>query len=589
VKARFGSCTRRLLAVSLWAFVLVSLAGVLSSSVLAQESATDAAKANATAKDAPEEGIPVHDALVVAKCGACHKQDEKGNLSRISFIRTTPEGWEEAMKRMIRLHGLTLTPDEAKKILRYLSDAHGLAPEEAKPVAYIAEQRLIDEKVPNEDIAHACKACHALGRPLSWRRSADDWKLLVNMHIAFFPNVQSTAFLYPPRRGDAPPPPPGSDQRPPVEQAIAYFTKNGPLHSPEWADWQATMRDPKLDGRWLVYGTQPGKGRFYGEMLISSAGEKITTASTITFVRDGTTLTANGSSIVYTGYAWRGKSKTKSTSSGVDAPSSIREVMLISRDQSRMEGRWFWGTYDEFGLDVNMRRSVDGPTVLGTNVPSLKAGSSNTEVQIYGDNFPQNVAPADLDLGSGVTVTKVLNAKPNVVTVSVDVAKNAIPGKRDVSLRHSLAPAAFAVYDHIDYLKVSPQTALAHLGGDEHAKGYWQFEAIGYANGPDGKPDTADDIELGPIPVQWKLEEFIASYGDDDTEFVGKLNADTGLFTPAKDGPNPKRKSSRNNYGDVWVVATVKPSGSDTPLVARSYLIVAVPQYIHWEQPEVTE
>ncbi len=589
VKATFGSCARRRLSVSVLAFVLASLLHVLSVSVLAQESSIDAAKANATLKDTPEEGIPVHDALVVAKCGTCHKQDEKGNLTRISFIRTTPEGWEEAMKRMIRLHGLTLTPDEAKKIMRYLSDAHGLSPEEAKPVAYIAEQRLIDEKVPNEDIAHACKACHALGRPLSWRRSADDWKLLVNMHIAFFPNVQSTAFVYPPRRGDAPPPAPGSDQRPPVEQAIAYFAKNGPLHSPEWADWQATMRDPKLDGRWLVYGTQPGKGRFYGEMQISSAGEKITTASTITFVRDGTTLTTNGSSIVYTGYAWRGKSKTKSTSSGLDAPSSIREVMLISRDQSRMEGRWFWGTYDEFGLDVSMRRSVDGPTVLGINVPSLKAGSSNTEVQVYGDNIPQNVAPADLDLGSGVTVTKVLSSKPNVISASVDVAQNAIPGKRDVSLRHSLAPAAFAVYDHIDYLKVSPQTALAHLGGDEHAKGYWQFEAVGYANGPDGKPDTADDIELGPVPVQWKLEEFIASYGDDDTEFVGKLDADTGFFTPAKDGPNPKRRSSRNNYGDVWVVATLKPGGSDTPLVAKSYLIVAVPQYIHWEQPEVTE
>jgi quinohemoprotein amine dehydrogenase len=588
--ALFGSSALRLSLPKALALALLPVLFLCAAPAFAQDNNADSAKAASATKDAPEEGIPVHNALVVAKCGECHKQDEKGNLSRISWIRTTPEGWEGAMKRMIRLNGVTLVPDEAKKILRYLSDTHGLAPDEAKPVAYIAEQRLIDEKVPNEDIAHACKACHALGRPLSWRRSADDWKLLVNMHIAFFPNVQSTAFLYPPRRGDAPPPAPGSDQRPPVEQAIAYLSKNGPLHSPEWADWQAAMRDPKLDGRWLIYGTQPGKGRFFGEMQISTTPDgRITTTSTVTFVREGNTLTAIGNSIVYTGYAWRGKSKTKLMSAGFDVPSSIREVMSISRDQSQMEGRWFWGAYDEFGMDVTMRRAVEGPTVLGTNVSLLKAGSSGTEVQLYGDNFPQNVVLADLDFGSGVTVTKVVGAKPNVVTVSVDVAQNAIPGKRAVALRHSLAPAAFAVYDHIDYLKVSPQTAIAHLGGDEHAKGYWQFEAIGYANGPDGKPDTADDIELGPVPVQWKLEEFIASYGDDDTEFVGKLDADTGFFTPAKDGPNPKRKSSRNNYGDVWVVATAKPSGSETPLVARSYLIVAVPQYIHWEQPEVTE
>jgi quinohemoprotein amine dehydrogenase len=591
VKARYGSCGTHPLAASFFGFCLTLLLPVSSAiPAFAQDNTSDAVKTSTPSKETADEGIPVRNALVVEKCSGCHKQDEKGNLSRISWIRTTPEGWEEAMKRMIRLHGLTVTPDQAKKILRYLSDSHGLAPEEAKPIAYIAEQRLIDEKAPNEDIAHACKACHALGRPLSWRRSADDWKLLVNMHIAFFPNVQSTAFLYPPRRGDAPPPAPGSDQRPPVEQAVAYFVKNGPLHSPEWADWQATMRDPKLDGRWLIYGTQPGKGRFYGEMQISTAAEdKINTTSRVTFVRDGNTLTSTGSSITYTGYAWRGKSKAKLSSTGIDAPSSVREVMMISRDQSRMEGRWFWGTYDEFGLDVTMRRAVDGITVLGTNIPSLKAGTNNAEVRIYGDNFPQAVVPNDIDLGSGVTITKVVNAKPNVITVTVEVAQNAIPGKRDVAVKHSLAPAAFAIYDHIDYLKVSPQTALAHLGGDEHAKGYWQFEAIGYASGPDGKPDTADDIELGPIPAQWKMEEFIASYGDDDTEFVGKLDADTGFFTPGKDGPNPKRKSSRNNYGDVWVVATAKPSGVDAPLVARSYLIVAVPQYIHWEQPEVTE
>ena len=53
-----------------------------------------------------EEGFPVTDALVIKKCGTCHTKDEKGNLSRISWTRTTPEGWEEAIKRMVRLNGL---------------------------------------------------------------------------------------------------------------------------------------------------------------------------------------------------------------------------------------------------------------------------------------------------------------------------------------------------------------------------------------------------------------------------------------------------------------------------------------------------
>ena len=38
-----------------------------------------------------EEGIAVHDPLVVRKCSPCHHQDAKGNLTRISWVRTTPE------------------------------------------------------------------------------------------------------------------------------------------------------------------------------------------------------------------------------------------------------------------------------------------------------------------------------------------------------------------------------------------------------------------------------------------------------------------------------------------------------------------
>src|SRR5580692_8392050 len=64
-----------------------------------------------------EDGIPVTDALTISKCASCHAKDEKGNLSRISWIRTTPEGWEEAIKRMVRLNGLTLEPADAKLIV----------------------------------------------------------------------------------------------------------------------------------------------------------------------------------------------------------------------------------------------------------------------------------------------------------------------------------------------------------------------------------------------------------------------------------------------------------------------------------------
>jgi quinohemoprotein amine dehydrogenase len=571
--------------------VLLLVLGVPSG--IAQEaSATPSAAASKPSVQTPsEEGFPVRDQRVVGKCGACHASDAKGNMSRISWIRTTPEGWEEAIKRMVRLNGVALEPDDARKILRYLSDEHGLAPEEAKPVEYFPEHRMVDEKVPNEEITRSCVACHVWAKPLSWRRSSEDWKMLVNTHIGLYPWVDSMNFQRPPHRPGEPPPPPGTDLRPPVEQALAFLAQSGSLHSPEWAEWHASMRSPRLGGRWLISGTQPGKGKFFGAMDVESAlsGESFSTKTKLSYPSDGSVVTETGKSIVYTGYAWRGRSTADKAGTAPNDLGVTREVMMLSRDQSQLQGRWFWGAYQEFGMDVAMRRSTAAPTVLGVDVYSLKSGSTGAEVRIYGDHLPTDVSVADLDLGAGVTVKKIISRMPDLIKVSVDVASAAIPGMRDVALKSTLAPAAFAVYDHIDYLKVSPQTPLSHLGSEPHPKGYCQFDAIAFANGPDGKEGTPDDIELGPVKATWKLEEFVATLGDDDVDFVGNLDPASGLFTPALDGPNPKRRFSRNNYGDVWVVATYKPVGADKPVTGRSYLVVAIPQYLRWDQPEVTQ
>ncbi|WP_263383076.1 quinohemoprotein amine dehydrogenase subunit alpha [Granulicella arctica] len=532
--------------------------------------------------------IPVTDPLVMQKCGTCHSADALGNLTRISSVRTTPEGWEEAIKRMVRLNGLQVTPEEARKIVRYLSDSHGLAPEEAAAVEYFPEHRLVDEKFPDDDTQHACASCHALAKPLSWRRTPEDWDLLKNMHMAFFPSIEGSF-----RRGGfgarAEPVAPGTEApKQPVDIALAYIKKSTPLTTPEWSNWVAMEETPKLAGAWLVSGSLPGKGKFYGEMKIEAKSDDggYTTHTKVNFT-NGSTWTGEGSSLVYTGYAWRGRSKGDATVAGIDDPNGVREVMMLSKDQSELTGRWFWGTYQEFGLDVTMRRETAAPTVLGTDIGALKTGSTDNTVRVFGTHLPAGLTAADVTLGSGVTVTKVVSSTPEMVTVLASVDAKAVPGRRVVSVANDTLPNAYAVYDHMDFLKVSPTTGIAHLGSDPHAKGYMQFEATAFSNGPDGKPNTPDDIDLGFVPASWKMEEFVASYGDDDIQFVGALDAKTGFFTPASDGPNPKRKSMRNNYGDVWTVATFMPPGATVPLVGRSYFIIAVPQYMQWDQPEV--
>src|SRR5499433_2802199 len=167
-----------------------------------QQSAAD----EKAAKDAADEGIPVTNKLVIDRCVSCHKKDEKGRMTRISYERTTPEGWQQVIKRMIRLNGLTVTPEEARQIVKYLSNNHGLAPEEAKPAFYEAEKRVIDEKLPDESLRATCILCHSLGRVLSQRRSREEWELLGNMHIGLFPVVMFQGFYRFPQPPGAPPP-----------------------------------------------------------------------------------------------------------------------------------------------------------------------------------------------------------------------------------------------------------------------------------------------------------------------------------------------------------------------------------------------
>jgi len=91
-------------------------------------------------------GIPINDQLTIDKCGGCHPRDSNGMMRRLSYIRTSPEVWEQAIKRMVRLNGLSIKPEEARVILKYLSANNGLAPEEAKPSFWEAEHRMFRDQ-----------------------------------------------------------------------------------------------------------------------------------------------------------------------------------------------------------------------------------------------------------------------------------------------------------------------------------------------------------------------------------------------------------------------------------------------------------
>lgn len=265
-----------------------------------------------------------------------------------------------------------------------------------------------------------------------------------------------------------------------------------------------------------------------------------------------------------------------------------REVMLVERDWKQMSGRWFTGAYDEIGIDVKLVRLTSEPVVFGSSVTALKTASTAQPVKIYGANLPATLTPEDIGLGQGIKVARIVNASPEEVAIEVDVAANAPIGARDVSISGTVKPSTLVIYDKIDAVRVMPQAGLARLGGVVFPKQFQQFEAVGLNNGSDGKPGTSDDLNLGVVNVKWSLEEYTATFGDDDVQFVGTLDA-TGLFTPSADGPNPKRSGNRNNVGDVWVVAElVPPDGGPVvrPLRGRAHLLVTVPVYMAWYASE---
>lgn len=541
-----------------------------------------------------EAGIPVTDSTVIEKCGSCHTADAKGNLSRISWVRTTPEGWAQVIKRMSKLNGLSITPSETKAVITALSRTHGLAPEEARPVMYLTEHRMVNEtNIPNETIRQACAACHAFAQPLSWRRSKAEWGLLRNLHVAMY--SQADAQYRRPVDDPTQPTPAAGAQKPlPVDVALEYMNKNAPLVTPEWTAWQARQQASQLGGKWLVSAMLPGKGQYVGEMMVTPAGsgDAYSTAMTLRSLADGSTLTRSGKGMVYTGYSWRGTSSSGGSGARADAPedNETRETMLFSPDRKSAEGRWFWGSYHEFGFDVKLTRASSEPTIAAVAPYALKAGTKGATLTVYGDAFPATLTPSDIGLGKGLTVTRVVSVSPSQAVLTVDVAPDATVGAHDVGLGGSVLAGGLPVYKKVDYIKVTPDTALARLGGAEHSPGLQQFDAIGFDNGLDGKPYTADDVAIGPIEATWAMEEFHTVYYDDDTSYVGKLSP-TALFTPAPDGPNPERKWGRNNYGEVWVVATAKSEkdAKGQPLTSRAYLIVGVPAYKRWDQPEVAK
>jgi quinohemoprotein amine dehydrogenase len=524
-------------------------------------------------------GFPISDRATIQACGECHLRDTAGVMQRLSFERKTPEGWEMSVRRMVSLNNVSLDPATARAVVRYLSDHQGLAPAELRPGRFEVERRMIEYRYTADSRTETtCRACHSMGRVITQRRTRGEWELLVATHRALYPDADFQAF----RRGG----PAQNDSGPiphPMDVAINHLARAFPLRTPEWAAWSATMRPPHLEGTWMLSGTEPGRGAFFGHVTIARGptdGE-FTTQANYRYADGGPAIQRTGKSIVYTGYQWRGRSTDPANRSR--DTTGLREVMFVEPGWEEMSGRWFTGGYEEIGMDVSLKKLSANTVIAGVAPRVLKVGARDQDITIFGANLPKTLEARAVDFGPGVTVERVVRATADSVTVRVNVDSAASIGKRDLYAAGAPLRDAAVVYDKIDRIKVIPNAGLARVGGAVFPKQLQQFDAIAYYNGPDGKSDTDDDLEIGRVNATWSLEEYGVTYDDDDVKFVGSVSP-TGLFTPNLDGPNPARSSSRNNVGDVWVVASYKVPGTPAKtLKARALLIVTVPLYVKFQ------
>ncbi len=512
-----------------------------------------------------------NEALLRHNCGACHGDpaNPEAPLSRISEQRKSPEGWEMTLQRMQTVHGVQFSDPEGKadasgvlfQLVKHLSDTHGLAPAETAGFRYTLERRHNTVDVPEDaEYAVMCTRCHSNARVALQRRTEPEWRNLIHFHLAQFPTTEYQIG--------------GRDRQwfpIALERTLPMLAAAYPLQTTEWAAWQQTAK-PALAGRWRVTGRMPGKGDFDGVMTAEVGdADSYSVALTGTF-STGEALEMDGHSVVYTGFEWRANLEGDAAAGG---PGYL-QVLEASADGSTLSGRMFPPEHPERGIDIQARRDDGTPRLLAVSPAQLKRGGTST-IRLSGSAL--SGVPA---LGQGIRVLRTLSRDADSVVLEVSADADAAVGVRDLAVGKSALPAALTVFDNVDRVEVWPAYSVGRVGGNGGSQPEVQgrFEAIAWADGPDGQANTTDDLRIGPVKATWSVAPWNEKAAEDrDVEFAGSMDKDTGVFTPAAAGPNPARKQSTNNAGNLKVIATV--GEGEAALSGEAQLLVTVQRWIN--------
>ncbi|MBV0892795.1 quinohemoprotein amine dehydrogenase subunit alpha [Paracoccus sp. Z118] len=479
-------------------------------------------------------------------CAACHVKDAAGGYSRIDDSRRTPEGWDMNVVRMIRNYGLSLSDEDRSAVVRHLADTRGLSIEETEGYRYILEKELrADDAGPNQLMTETCARCHSYARVALQRRTAEDWEKLIHFHVGQFPTLEYQALA---RDRDL-----WAIANNEVLDVLTERYVGGEAPAKATAD---------LTGEWRVAGHQPGRGDYTGVMTVTADGEDYDVQANLSFADGSETQT--GRAILYGAGEWRGSLMSGET--------ELRQVFALRADGT-MDGRWFHIDQDSIGGRIKAAKADAAPQILSVSPGHLKAGES-AEITVTGIGLAG--APV---LPAGVNA-EVVSQDANTVVLKATAAADAVPGAGEVRLGEVTMPEGLTVYPALDRISVEPPRTFSRIGGNDGPipKQPAQFEAIGWMNGPDGTPETEDDIRVGVMEAEWRTENFDEEAERmQDTEYAGVIQAN-GLFEPGGAGPNLERPMMANNVGNLNVIATV--TDGDQTHEAKAHLYATVQRFI---------
>lgn len=504
------------------------------------------------------------ESIIRNKCLACHTEENAdaaqsgaGQFSRISHQRKTPEGWLMSIARMQVMHGLDVSDEERRTLVKYLADKQGLAPQETAGSRYAMERRLNTmESFESTNFEEMCSRCHSGARVALQRRPASEWEHLVNFHLGQWPTLEYQAMA---RDRDW--------MQLAFNEMVPELASDFPLQSASWDQWQAKSKIP-MAGSWSFSAQMPGKGDIHGLMTVTGGKDDQYKVKINGEYADGSSLKGSGTAIVYTGYEWR-------ANLNIDGV-KMRQVFAASADGAELNGRMFESVHDEAGMDFSAVRAGSTAKLLSVQPEYIRAGSTEV-LTLVGTGLGKQ-----LNLGDGIKVVSELYRDDNKVVVQATAMSSATSGKRTVKAGKANG-ASIMVYDQIDSVKVVPDFAVARVGGNGGSMPKYNahFQAEAWMSGADGQAGTDDDMRIGFVPAKWHVEPFDAvAEADRDTHFAGRMDAKSGVFTTGAAGPNPERRMSTNNAGNLKVVAEVVEQGNT--LSADGQMIVTVQR---WNNP----